>query len=101
MKRIATVALAFALVAVLSSTLSARGGGNFVSVFDHPKAGVCWIDLHPVKAGQDDAQEEVAAAQATGNKNGDFRGIRPDQVAKAHYKNCNGKGEGPKDETKS
>ena len=100
MRRLTTAALALVLVAVLSSTLWARGGGNFVSIFDHPKAGVCWIDLNPVKPGQDDPQEEIEAAQRDLGKHGDFRGIRPDQVAKAHYRNCSGKGEGPKDETK-
>ena len=88
MKTLTSVAAALVLIAGLSTDLDARGGGNFVSVFEHPKFGTCWIDLHPVKKDLDDAREEVEAALADPGKNGDFRGVRPDQVARAHYKQC-------------
>lgn len=93
MKSITVVAGALTLLVVSSSTLAARGGGNFVSVFDTPKAGVCFVDLHASKGDDNDAREEIDMAQAVGAKFGDFRGIRPDQVARAHYKPC-GKGKG-------
>ena len=98
MKHLSSVAAALVVLVVASSSAYARGGGNFVSVFDAPKFGVCFVDLHETKGDTDDVQEEIAAAQAIGERFGDFRGVRPDQVAKAHYKQCGKKDVPPKDE---
>ena len=101
MKRLTAVAAAV-LVAALASSIPAQGGGNFVSIFDDPKLGSCWMDMHLVRLGpgENDGDDEAAAGRRSGGiKLGEFRGIRPEHVARAQYRACFGK-EVPKEETK-
>src|SRR5687768_15139475 len=79
-----TLASAVLLAGLLSSLGFRDAPRNFVSVFVDPKGNLCHHDFVPAKkGGETDAGDEAQAGQnASGGKLGDFRGIRPEHVAK-------------------
>lgn len=76
---------AVVLFAGLASSLGFANPGQFVSVFEHPKIGLCQLDLHrPGKGETSDAAGEAEAGRNHVSKERlEFRGIRPIAVAKA------------------
>ncbi|MEX2177071.1 MAG: hypothetical protein WD801_00075 [Gemmatimonadaceae bacterium] len=89
--RVLTSAKGAILTAVVAVGLAASVGArapatDFVSVFDHPKLGFCYVNLYIEKKEKEpkgtDAAEEAEMGRNFLGTFGDFRGIRPIGVAR-------------------